>query len=89
MSVVQKNIRPRLIPVPHNTRKPAAPPLSAAPISPTHIRLAGNGGVMVVGVGNGPLSAGPLTPYLPAGFASAVLHSTELHPTSLHITTRH
>jgi len=61
MSVVQKNNRPRpsnLIPVPHNTRKPAATP-------PAFIRLAGNGGVMIVGVG-------PLTPYLPAGFASAV-----------------
>jgi len=64
MSVVQKNSRPRLIPV---TRKPAAPPQH--PTAPTsHIRLAGNGGVMIVG----PLSAGPLTPYLPAGFASAI-----------------
>ena len=68
MSVVQKNRSPRLIPVPHNTRKPAATPLgSTPPTPPTHIRLAGNGGVMIVG----PLSAGPLTPYLPAGFVAA------------------
>jgi hypothetical protein len=60
MSAVQKNSRPRssnLIPVPHNTRKPAATP-------PAFIRLAGNGGVMVVG-------SGPLSPYLPAGFVAA------------------
>jgi hypothetical protein len=72
MSIVQKNSPsspqsrgPQFIPV---TRKPAATPQSAAatPAPPTHIRLAGNGGVMIVG----PLSAGPLTPYLPAGVAA-------------------
>lgn len=57
MSVVQKNPRPRLIPVPHNTRKPAATPQSI-------VRLAGNGGVMVV-------SVEPATPYVVGRFGPA------------------